>query len=72
MDNEGVIAIAHGIGRTRRSKHIEVKHFYIRELIQNNMITLHSIDTHDNVADAMTKSLGKIKSRKIQKIAWDH
>ena len=29
------------------------------------MITLHSIDTHDNVADAMTKSLGKIKFRKF-------
>ena len=68
MDNEGAIAIAHGIGRTRRSKHIEVKHFYIRELIQNKKITLHSIDTHDNVADAMTKSLGKIKFRKFRRL----
>ena len=66
MDNEGAISIAHGVGRTKRSKHIEVKHFYIRELIKNNKLTLHSISTHDNVADAMTKSLGKIKFRKFR------
>lgn len=66
MDNEGAISIAHGVGRTKRSKHIEVKHFYMRELIKNNKLTLHSINTHDNVADAMTKSLGKIKFRKFR------
>lgn len=66
MDNEGAISIAHGVGRTKRSKHIEVKHFYMRELIKYNKLTLHSINTHDNVADAMTKSLGKIKFRKFR------
>ena len=65
-DNKGAIHMAHGIGKRKRSKHIDVKHFYIRELISNGKITLHHIDTDDNVSDAMTKSLGKNKFLKFR------
>ena len=60
-DSQGAIAIANGIGRTSRSKHIDVKHYYIRELIRDRKIILHPIDTADNISDAMTKPLGKNK-----------
>ena len=60
-DNMGAIAIARGIGKRKRSKHIDIKHFYIRELITNCKLTLHHVDTDNNVSDAMTKSLGKTK-----------
>jgi hypothetical protein len=65
-DNKGAIHMAHGIGKRKRSKHIDVKHFYIRELISNGKITLHHIDADDNVSDAMTKSLGKNKFLKFR------
>ena len=58
-DNKGAIAIAHGIGKRKRSKHIDIKHFYIRELITQRKLSLHHVGTDDNVSDAMTKSLGR-------------
>ena len=72
-DNMGAIAIARGIGKRKRSKHIDTKHFYVRELITNNKLTLHHVDTDNNVSDAMTKSLGKTKFlnfRDLLKIRW--
>ena len=60
-DNMGAIAIARGIGKRKRSKHIDIKHFYIRELLANRKLTLHHVNTDNNVSDAMTKSLGKTK-----------
>jgi hypothetical protein len=60
-DSAGAIAIANGTGKRRRSKHIDVRHFYVRELVSSNQIHLHHVGTNDNVSDAMTKPLGRIK-----------
>ena len=65
-DNKGAIAIAHGTGKRKRSKHIDIKHFYIRELIKERKLSLHHVSTDDNVSDAMTKSLGRTKFNKFR------
>ena len=39
------------------SKHIERRHFYIRECVENMQITVPYVNTLDNLADFFTKPL---------------
>ncbi|CAI5459574.1 unnamed protein product, partial [Closterium sp. Yama58-4] len=40
-----------------RSKHIELRYFFIRELVQQNLIAVRKIATEANLADIFTKAL---------------
>jgi len=40
-----------------RSKHIEARYFFIRELVQGEVMTVQHVKTEDNVADVFTKPL---------------
>ena len=44
-----------------RSKHIKIHYHFIRECILAGKIRLEYICTHDQLADAFTKPLGKLK-----------
>ena len=39
------------------SKHIAIRYFFCRELVQAGKITIGFVPTTDNVADLMTKAL---------------
>ena len=41
---------------TKRTKHIEVKHFVLQQWVEQDLIDFKRISTHDNSADAMTKA----------------
>lgn len=61
-DNAGAISISEYQGsQPERSKHIDVRYHYIRELIKSKQITVQKINTTQNVADMFTKALGKDK-----------
>ena len=40
-----------------RSKHIDIKHHFIREQVDRKFIALQWISTHEQVADILTKTL---------------
>ena len=42
-----------------RSKHIETKYHYIRENVENGRIELEHVSTSDQLADLLTKPLGR-------------
>jgi hypothetical protein len=42
-----------------KSKHIDVKHHFIREKVENKEIHTQRVDIKDNLADVFTKSLGR-------------
>ena len=42
---------------TSRSKHIAARYFWCRDKVKEGEITLHKVDTTENVSDIMTKSL---------------
>ena len=42
---------------TKRTKHMEVKNFILQDWVQQDLIKLKRINTHDNHADTMTKAL---------------
>lgn len=48
-----------------RTKHIEVDCHFVRDKIQDGLITLHHISTNDQLADILTKALTCIKHTSI-------
>ena len=46
-------------GFSARSKHIEARYFFIRELVQNQRLSAQHIKSENNVADIFTKPLNK-------------
>ena len=56
-DNESAKAIAQDDRQSERTKHMDVKHFAIREFIQNGDVVVKSIASADNLADLFTKAL---------------
>ena len=44
-----------------RSKHIAIKYFFIRELVEAGVLSLEYVSTTLNVADLGTKALGWVK-----------
>ena len=57
IDNRTSIRMALEDGQHARRKHINVKHHYIRELIENESISVHWISTENQLADLLTKAL---------------
>jgi hypothetical protein len=60
-DNEAAIAISDKHARTQRTKHIDVKYFAISDEVKEGLFDIQPVASADNVADAFTKGLGKIK-----------
>ena len=52
-DNQGALALTKGEGHHSRSKHIDIRHHFIREQT--------SIASESNIADVLTKPLEKIR-----------
>ena len=60
-DNQAVIDITMREGITARTKHIEVKWYYIRGLITDKIVNILKKHTDENVADIYTKRLSQEK-----------
>jgi hypothetical protein len=58
-DNNGALLMANSQQPTKRTRHIYIKHFAILDWVEQDLLILHTISTHDNTADAMTKPLTK-------------
>ena len=58
-DNTGALLMANAQQPTRRTRHIEIKHFALLDWVEQDLLKLQSISTNDNAADAMTKMLSK-------------
>uniref|UniRef100_A0A2M4CV35 Putative pol polyprotein n=1 Tax=Anopheles darlingi TaxID=43151 RepID=A0A2M4CV35_ANODA len=64
-DNQGCISFAQSGKISKRSKHIETKEFFVRDLIDRKEIELRYCPTEDMIADILTKALGNIKHKKF-------
>ena len=56
-DNRGAIDLAYNPEHHSRTKHIDRRHFYIREMVENNEIVVPYVSTDENLADFFTKPL---------------
>ena len=59
-DNKSTLAMTQDPVFSARSKHIEARYFFIRELKQRGHLRPQYVATIDNVADVFTKALGKV------------
>jgi len=60
-DNQGALALAKNPVSHARSKHIDIRHHFIRESIADKSVWLQYVPTDDMTADSLTKALGRQK-----------
>ena len=65
-DNQSTIAMAKGSVGHKRTKHIDIKHHFIRETVQTGKITLSYCPTAEMLADIFTKQLPKTQFEKLR------
>ena len=65
-DNQGSIFIASNPVTEKRSKHIDIRFHYIREVVDRGLVELYFINGEENPADLLTKNLGRVKFQKFR------
>jgi len=66
VDNQSAIAISsHDVHHTR-TKHIDIRHHFIRDEIQNGSFKLNYIASQDQLGDLLTKGVGKIIFQRLR------
>ena len=61
VDNKSTIALSKNPVHHDRSKHIDIRYHYIRDCVEEGKIEVNYICTDDQLADILTKSLGRQK-----------
>jgi hypothetical protein len=65
-DNQAAIALASNPTTTSRTKHIDIKLHFIREVIKRGKIIIKHCPTDKQVADLLTKSLSRTKFEQLK------
>ena len=75
-DNQGARDLSYNPEHHNRSKHIERRHFFIRDMVEAQEIVVPLVNTNDNDADFLTKPLPpkrfKFLRRKIMNLRESH
>jgi hypothetical protein len=56
-DNQGAIAMAKNPVSHARTKHIDIRYHYVREAVEQDIVSLHYCPTEEMIADLLTKPL---------------
>ncbi|GKB58917.1 retrovirus-related pol polyprotein from transposon TNT 1-94 [Tanacetum coccineum] len=56
-DNKGAIDLSKNPVLHSRTKHIEIRHHFLRDNVQKGNITIEKVNSEDNIADILTKPL---------------
>lgn len=67
-DNKGSIKLAENPVYHKRTKHIDIRHHFIRDTLKNGIIDVDFVPTEDMGADILTKALTSAKHYKCLKI----
>ena len=57
LDNQAAIAISYNPELRSRTKHVDRRHFFARECVENLQIRVPYVNTVDSLADFFTKPL---------------
>ena len=72
MDNDSARQALARTNPTPASRHIEVRHFWMREQVQRNVLDVVRVCSADNIADWGTKPLAKELFLKFRQLAMFH
>ena len=64
-DNRGALALTKNTKDHGKVKHIDIRHHYIRELLQSGAISVEQVSSADNLADLFTKPLPRDSHHRI-------
>ena len=59
-DNQGCLFMAESRKPTKRTQHVDIRHFAILDWVEQDLLNIKKINTSDNAADCLTKPTGKI------------
>jgi hypothetical protein len=65
-DNISAINISKNPVQHSRTKHIDIRHHFIRELVEKKVVTLEHIATEDQLADIFTKPLDAVRFERLR------
>ena len=65
-DNESAIKIAENPVQHSKTKHIEIRHHFIRDHVAKGNIELLHVNTENQLADIFTKPLGEARFRELR------
>jgi hypothetical protein len=65
VDSQSALALAKNLVFHEQSKHIGVRYHFIRDWLAEESIKAWYINTKDQLADLLTKPLGRIKFLKL-------
>lgn len=59
VDNEAAIRLAYNPEFHKRTKHIRIRHFFVREAVQEGLVEVKKTSSADQLADILTKAVPK-------------
>nr|GEX18069.1 hypothetical protein [Tanacetum cinerariifolium] len=65
FDNESTICIVKNLVFQSKTKHIEIRHHFIRDAYEKKLLQMLKIHTDDNVVDLLTKDFDNVKDDKV-------
>jgi hypothetical protein len=66
VDNKSALALAKNPVFHERSKHIWIKYHFIRGCLKEGSVKASHINTEDQLADILMKSLGRVKFHELR------
>jgi hypothetical protein len=67
-DNKGCISVSSNNRTDSRTKHIDVKYHYVRQMVKNRQVTVHYTPTEEMLADVLTKPTSTRKFNAFTKL----
>jgi hypothetical protein len=58
-DNKGVLMWGEGNASNKRSRHVDVKYYYVRHAVRDGRVTIEYVPTKENYADVLTKGFSR-------------
>ena len=66
-DNTSAINISKNPVQHSRTKHIDIRHHFIRELVESKVVSLEHVSTENQLADLFTKPLDHARFQSLSK-----
>jgi hypothetical protein len=60
-DSQSAIFMAKNPSYHSKTNHINVQYRFIRDMVESNKLLLEKVDTLENIADSLTKSMSVVK-----------
>jgi hypothetical protein len=61
-DDQSCVKLLENLMFHDRLKHIEIKHYFLRDKVHRGEVVLHYISTDEKITDILVKPLSKMKS----------